>query len=138
MTGWQNSLLRRARTGLVTLGLLLPALSGAQQVNPILGYSSAAAENYHVLSFSNFWGGSVTTSASSGYILIFDATAVPATGAVTPKLCYQIQQAGTTGIITPGNVPIHFNNGVVVAFSTGGNCWTYTNGTNAFFFVEGQ
>ena len=65
--------------------------------NPI-GYTvSTAAEASHVLKASagNLYSLAVTSGASAGYVMLFDATSAPANGAVTPAECYYMPATST-------------------------------------------
>lgn len=73
---------------------------------------------------------SVVAGASAGFMLIFDAVAAPADGAVTPKYCYPV--AANAAVSTPPwLVPPSFSTGIVVVFSTTG-CFTKTASATAF------
>ena len=72
----------------------------------------------------------VTTGASAGYVLVYDATAAPSDGTVTPVLCYKV--AATSTYAWTYYTPLKFNTGVVVAFSTGASCFAQTLSATAF------
>ena len=75
-------------------------------------------------------GMNVTTGAAAGYVLVFDAAAVPADGAVTPLRCLPV--AANTGVdINFRGSPLKFDTGAVVVFSTTG-CYTKTASATAF------
>jgi len=79
---------------------------------------------------SNLAGLSITTGASAGYVMLFDATTVPADGAVTPARCLPI--AANTGLdLNFRGSPLRFDNGVVVVFSSTG-CFTKTASATAY------
>ena len=73
----------------------------------------------------------ITTGASAGYFLIFDATALPANGAVTPKICRAVA-ANTSLEIDHADAPDRFSTGIVEGFSTTG-CYTLTASATAAF-----
>jgi hypothetical protein len=79
------------------------------------------------------YGFTVTSGASAGYVLVFDAVAAPADGTVTPAMCYKI--AATSTISMPYNPPALFATGITVVFSTTG-CFTKT--VSATAFISGQ
>lgn len=95
---------------------------------------SGAAESGHVLKASagNLYGTYVTTGATPGYLLVFDATAVPSNGAVTPKQCIVAPANATTGLTFNSGPPSVFATGISEAFSTTG-CFTLTLSATAFF-----
>lgn len=102
--------------------------------NPIPMAQSAAAEGGHVFKTTggNLYSITATIAATSGYLMVFDATSVPADGAVTPALCYAIGSAINQGIVIP--YPVPFVNGIVAVFSTTG-CFNKT-ASNAFFSAQ--
>lgn len=73
-----------------------------------------------------------TTVQTQGFLMTFDATTVPADGAVTPKNC--LFTSGTSGATLNLQVgpPESYANGIVAALSSTG-CFTKT-GINALFF----
>lgn len=71
----------------------------------------------------------------TGYFLVFDATAAPADGTVTPKKCYPYPTANSSFAISWGTTPMHFSTGLTVAFSTTG-CFTKTASTTAFLAAD--
>ena len=79
---------------------------------------------------------SITTGASSGFWMIFDAVADPADGAVVPAKCFQVSANSPYGI-GPG-LNIKFNKGIVFVFSTGANCATKTESATAWFMGQAQ
>lgn len=99
--------------------------------------NSAAAESNHVFKASagTLFGLSVTSGASAGYVLVFNATTAPADGAVTPVACYALAANQTLGIaFTP--FPLAMSTGITAVFSTGANCFTKTASASAFFLGE--
>lgn len=98
--------------------------------------NSAAAESSHVFKATagTLFGLSVTSGASAGYVLVFNATSAPADGAVTPVACYQLPASQTIGIaFTP--FPLAMSTGITAVFSTTG-CFTKTASATAFFLGE--
>lgn len=84
--------------------------------------------------------------AISGYLMIFDATALPSNGAVTPcannsttrpcqLFCVPVTSNGTNGSISVSYIatPILASSGIVAGFSTGANCDTLTASATAKF-----
>lgn len=111
----------------------VPATSG-------LTYSAtAAAASSLVLKAAAgvLYGFQVTTGASAGYVMVFDATSAPADGAVTPVKCYSVP-ATTTMAASWGSSPLTFATGITVVFSTGANCFTKTASATAFISGEAQ
>jgi hypothetical protein len=118
---------------------ILPTSASASGI--ALGVS-AAAESSHVLKASagNLYSLTITIGATGGYLMLFDATSLPANGAVTPKYCFPIATNGTNGGIAlswlPGP-PVVFATGITAGFSTTG-CFTLTASATAAFFGQAQ
>lgn len=123
-----------ATLAFLALGALGAAQAQTAALPPIV---STAAESSHVLktSFGALYDLQVTTGASAGFILIYDLTAAPANGAVTPKKCYQIAAASTVALFWTDS-PVQFTNGIVAAFSTGADCFNQTLSATAYFSGE--
>ena len=101
--------------------------------NPV---NSAAGEASHV--FLNkpgtLYGFSVTSGASAGYVLIYNLTAAPVDGAVTPVACYALPASQTIGVaFTP--LPLNMTVGITAVFSTTG-CFSQTSSATAFFTAQ--
>jgi hypothetical protein len=125
---------------LLGAGLLLCGTAHAAPLgNPIVSVQSAATEGSHVLKASaGLLNGfnATNTGGSAGYVLLIDSATVPADGAVTPKFCYALPAASTTGASWI-SYPAPFNNGIVIVFSTSG-CFTKAISANAFFSAQVQ
>lgn len=68
-------------------------------------------------------------SATGGWLLVFDAAAVPADGPVTPKACRRLSPLGYATINYIPGPPAIFNSGIMVVLSSGVDCFTKTTGT---------
>lgn len=105
------------------------------------GIQSAAVESNHVLKSSagGLIGITVTIGATSGWLMMFDATTAPADGAVTPKYCRYIKSDGTGGAssIFWNPSPLTFSTGIVSVFSSTG-CFTKTASATAYFSGQVQ
>ena len=77
-----------------------------------------------------------TLSAAAWWILIYDATADPGNGTVTPLKCYA-QASGVTSASYAWLTPINFKTGIVIAVSTTG-CYTETQSAHAFISGDAQ
>lgn len=101
--------------------------------------ASALLESNHVLKAAagNLYGLSITTGATAGYLLVFDATTPPADGAVLPKLCYPVAANQWTTTIGGTGIPMAFVSGITVVFSTTG-CFSKTASATAFFSAQVQ
>lgn len=94
---------------------------------------STAAESSHVLKggAGNLYRLVVTTGASAGYVMVFNATSAPADGAVTPQMCRSI--AATSSLSMPYEAPpSRFTTGITAVFSITG-CFTKTASATASF-----
>lgn len=105
-----------------------PTSSTDAGITPVV---SSAAEANHVLKASpgNVYGIRVTSGAAAGYVLLFDATAAPSNGAVTPVDCIVLPANSSMGISY--NPPWVMATGITVSFSTTG-CFTKTASATAF------
>lgn len=97
-------------------------------------YASAALESG--TSFSSgtkktFLGVAVTTTTVPIYLLVFDAAAPPADGAVVPKLCV-FMNAGVTSAVS---LPILMTTGIAISASSTG-CYTKTASVTVSLFVQ--
>lgn len=109
-------------------------------IGNVLTVQSGAAETNHVLKATPGYLVSLTTDivTVNGWVMLFDATAAPADGAVTPRWCAAFNGNGTLGSQTLSfPTPLRFPaNGIVAVFSSTG-CFTKT-GSNAAFFAQVQ
>lgn len=72
------------------------------------------------------------TAAFTGYAMVFDATAVPSNGAVTPKHCWPVPGLGSI-VRDFRSLPEQYATGVAVAFSNNtAGCFTLTASATAF------
>lgn len=110
---------------------LAPTSAAASGIAPVV---SSSAESSHVLKSSagNLYGVYVTTGATPGYLLVFDATSAPSNGAVTPKQCIIAPANATTGLNYGLGPPAVFATGITAVFSTTG-CFTLTLSATTFF-----
>jgi hypothetical protein len=119
-------------TDVTTNGVeVAPTAGSAAGITPIV---SAAAESSHVLKASagNLYSVYVTTGATAGYLMVFNATSAPADGAVTPIECAAVPASSTTSVsYLPGPMGV-FSTGITAVFSTTG-CFTKTASATAFF-----
>lgn len=100
--------------------------------------SSSAAESNKVLKASagNLYSITITTGASAGYLMIFNATSAPIDGAVTPAYCIPVAASSGTPLKW-GDFPVVFSTGITAVFSTTG-CFTKTASATAAFFAQVQ
>lgn len=117
----------------LTLTLLLPQLAAAQVV-PVLPNASTALEASHIAKSTSarVTGASVTTGATGGYLMLFNANSVPADGAVTPAKCVYAPANNTTSISADPGTWWNFQSGLVLVFSTTG-CLTKTASATVTF-----
>ena len=78
-----------------------------------------------------------TLNTSAWYVIIYDATSLPANGAVTPAKCYYVPAGQSTlgGTFASGGVA--FTTGITIAVSTSG-CFTQTASAHAFIAGDYQ
>jgi hypothetical protein len=77
-----------------------------------------------------------TLSGAAWWIMIYDAVAAPADGAVTPRKCYA-QPSGAVSASYAFQAPISFSTGIVIGVSTTG-CYTKTQSVHAFISGDFQ
>lgn len=122
---------------LLILAALFCPPARAQQIlgNPIGLAQTTTTESGHVFKTAPglLYGLSVTTSASAGYLMVDNVTAVPSDGAVNPFLCYGV--AANSSVIIPFAYPVPFSTGITAVFSTTG-CNTQTKSATAFFQAQ--
>lgn len=102
--------------------------------------SSTAAGSNLVLKASagNLYGLTITIGATSGYVMLFDATSLPSNGAVTPVWCRPVDSNGTNGALSASwATPKRFGTGITAGFSTTG-CFNLTASATGNFFGEYQ
>lgn len=100
--------------------------------------TSAVASNLVAKSSAgNLYGFQVTSGASAGYALLFNATSLPADGAVTPIKCYSMAATSTLSVDFRPGPALRFGTGLVIGFSTTG-CFTLTASATAFISAEVQ
>jgi len=103
---------------------LTPVVSTAAEATHIL---SPNAANVYTVYFTNH-------TATSGYLILIDATAVPSDGAVVPKGCAAFSGNASASInYIPGPMGA-FQTGVVAIASSSSSCFTKTTGTVTGFF----
>lgn len=95
---------------------------------------STAAEGSRVLKASpgTLYALYITSGASAGYIMTFNATSAPADGAVTPINCVVIAANATIALSFAPHPPEYYSTGITAVFSTTG-CFTKTISNTAFF-----
>ncbi len=78
----------------------------------------------------------IKIGATSGYLMIFDAAALPSNGTVAPKFCLPVTSNATNGMASISwNWPAGFTTGIVLAFSTTG-CDSLTASATAKFMAQ--
>jgi hypothetical protein len=97
---------------------------------------SSALETGHVIKNSpgNLYGFTVTTTTVAGYVQIFNATSVPAAGAVTPIDAYYVGAFGS--VARTYSPPLVCSTGISIAFSASTTPFTKTDSATAL--ISGQ
>lgn len=109
----------------------VPAPSGQSIVANTPSVTSAVGSSLVLkASAGNLYGWRVTTGASAGYVLVFNATSLPANGAVTPVDCVAVAANSTVGA-GPFDIPERYGTGITIGFSTTG-CFSLTASSTAF------
>lgn len=108
---------------------LTPSSSSVLAKNQVI---KAAPGNLYSLDVS----ADATLSAAAWWIMIYNLTAAPVDGTVTPAKCYAMP-AGVPSYSAAWNVPVYFSTGIVIGVSTTG-CFTKTESTHAFISGDAQ
>lgn len=125
-------------TGTIAAGnSAVPTTSSEAGAATTAASGTAAASNLVLKSGAgNLYDLTVTVGATSGYVMLFDATALPSNGAVTPVWCGVVTSNGTNGGISAAwPSPKRFGTGITAGFSTTG-CFTLTASATANFFGD--
>lgn len=83
----------------------------------------------------NLYKFQVTTGATAGYVMLFNLTAAPGNGAVTPVKCYVAPANSTVGDSWLPGPPLAFQSGITAGFSTTG-CFNNTASSGNYFSGE--
>lgn len=102
---------------------LFPSVSAALAANQVVSATPANLYSFEV-------SADATLSGAAWWILIYDAVAAPADGAVTPVKCYALA-LGATNFKETFLYPIQFVTGIVIGVSTTG-CFNKTASVHAF------
>jgi hypothetical protein len=99
---------------------------------------STAAESNRVFKAAGgmLYSLTVTTGASAGFLMLFNATAAPSDGAVVPVYCVPV--AANSGTPLRWDSPIAFGTGITAVFSTGASCLSKTASATALFYGQVQ
>lgn len=117
-------------------------LPSASTTNAVAAISSSALAANQIIKASpgNLYSFEVsadsTLSAAAWWVMIYDATAAPADGAITPKKCYAMA-LGVTSYAAAFPMPIIFATGITIGVSTTG-CYSKTASTHAFISGDAQ
>jgi hypothetical protein len=101
---------------------IAPTVSSASETNHV--FKTSAGNLYDVWCFAS----------AQVFLLGFDATSVPADGAVTPKWIVQVPANQSAGIAFSGLPPAAFSNGCCFCVSTTGPFTKTTPGSGTYFF----
>jgi hypothetical protein len=108
---------------------------------PITSVVSAAAENNHVLKAApgqlvSVYAANLT--ATAGYLVILNAVANPADGAITPLDCANLPANGLASIsYSPGPYAI-YSVGIVAVVTSAATCFTKTTSGGMTAFISGR
>lgn len=134
-TSWDRN---RSIQGVATTGVgaaavvAAPVTAAAAAITPVVT-SAVASSLVLKASAGNFYGANVTAGASAGYVMLFNAAAAPADGAVTPIKTWALAANATLDVRY--NVPIRCGTGITLVFSTTG---PFTQTLSATAFISGE
>jgi hypothetical protein len=97
---------------------------------------SGAAENNHVLKASagNLYGVYATNlTATSGFLVVLNATSAPADGAITPLACVPLPANSFGSINYAPGPPAIYATGITAVVTSAASCFTKTTGTITAF-----
>ena len=137
---------------LLAVFLIASSHMASAQTNSLIPNSSRVIEGSHVFCTAacKLFSASLTTGASSGFLMIFDSPSDPPDGPLvnpakgakqaSPKYCWPFPSAtgqsyswGSLGAPWGG---AQFQTGMVIVFSTGSDCLHKTESATAFFTVQ--
>jgi hypothetical protein len=124
----------------------LSVTSAAPTADPTLGLTpvvSATSESSHILKNSpgNVYSVYATNHTSNqGYLVLINAVAVPADGAIAPLACALMSPNGVASINYAPGPPGVFSTGVVAVVTSASTCFTKTTsgGTAITAFISGS
>lgn len=121
-------------SNLRTSTIILPPTPSVNSGLTAVSSTALAANTVIKASAGNLYSFEVSATptlyAASWWIMIYNATAAPSDGAVTPLKCYAMP-AGATSAAYAFPTPIYFSTGITIGVSTTG-CFTKTASTQAF------
>lgn len=134
-----NTIPARVITGSDGTGLGIGGVAIAPQSNvngaiiPCVSASAAETSKICKASAGNYYDGYCQSSAA-GRCILYNATTVPGAGALTAALVLEcvIVPAGGSGAWAYGDIPRRASTGMVILFSSGGDCNTYTASSTAY------
>lgn len=98
---------------------------------PLAPIVSAAAENSHVLKASAgtlYSAYAVNVTATAGFLVILNATAAPADGAITPLACAALPANGVASISFNPGPASQYSTGIVAVLTSASTPFTKTTG----------
>lgn len=124
-------------TGAIFLALCLPAVAQTQCTvpagMPATPVASTTSESNHVLKAGpGCLIAAYATAFANGFFMVFNATALPSNGAVSPAECVAVGANGTASINYAPQPPEWYSVGITVGFSSTG-CNTLTAASSAYF-----
>lgn len=120
----------------VNVDTMAPATPSSDATTGVAPVNNTVAANGLVLKATpgNLYSLAVKTGATTGYVILIDATAVPSNGAVTYKWCKPVLSNGTLGGDDwRWDPPLVFATGITALFSTDTSCAVFTGSATAQF-----
>lgn len=108
-----------------------PTTVAAAAISPVVS-PSAEGSRVFCSAACNLWSIYITTGASAGFLMTFNATSAPAEGAVTPVECVQVAANSTVALSFGPGPPDRYSIGATAVFSTTG-CFNKTISATAYF-----
>lgn len=112
--------------------------SGAPSIAITPTATAAAAQSLAIKTTAgNLYSVAVTATATGGFLMTFNAAAVPGDGSVTPLDCVVVPASTTVSINFAPSPPQAFSTGIMAVMSSTG-CFTKTGLTAAFIKALAQ
>jgi hypothetical protein len=115
----------------------VPSTAPASAITPSISASAAATSLIVKNTPGNYYDGYCQSSAA-GRCILYNSTTVPGAGALTPALVLEcaIVPAGGSGSWAYGDLPRRASVGLVMLYSTGADCNTYTVSATAYIHAS--
>lgn len=119
-------------------GTLAPSSNSVIGIVPVVTSTAVASLVIKAAPGNLYSVYATNSSATGGFLLLFNAIAAPSDGTVTPYDCVPIAGTSTSGINYAPNPPKYYSIGIVAVLSTGATCFTKTTSGGVTGFISGS